>query len=455
MDFNLLFENNIYTIPAGDIWNVAKNRLYFVYSPLSGHILLVSHEELINIENICRGKCVGTEVQNNLLRLLKGQQNQYIFEIPNSSDDVYEIDILSNFKCNFNCSYCYSAAGRSSKEVDFENIEVIIDYLFFSGHPQKRPYKINFSGGGEPLLSFPLIKKTIDYIDEKAKETSYRYSYGLVTNGSLLNSDIIDYIKEKKINLVVSFEVLQELQDLERGNYHSVASNIDLLLQKDCPFGIRATITPESVPKMGLMVKELATRFPKLGAIVFDTVLSADIFRTPKQLNNYYDQYSFEYWSAKKLGKEIGVKVLCNSMEPTSILRTRTCQGKIVLTPDGAISSCARVSSPQEDLYDKFIYGEIKNRKLEIDEIKFSNIMSENNINNRKECQECYARWNCGGGCWLFSQSFSNEFEEPFCNFTRKALKKNLYEILNERHNAAKKESLWDSINAQIQAKNI
>lgn len=56
MNFRTLFENDIYAIPVGDIWNVAQDKLYFMYSPLSGHILIVSQEALIDIENVCAGK---------------------------------------------------------------------------------------------------------------------------------------------------------------------------------------------------------------------------------------------------------------------------------------------------------------------------------------------------------------------------------------------------------------
>ncbi|MBF0651489.1 radical SAM protein [Dysgonomonas sp. GY75] len=450
MKFPLLFQNDIYAIPVGDIWNIPQDKLYFIYSPLSGHVLVANEEELVNIENICSGDNIGTDAQNNLLKQLKEQRNQNVYEIPDSHDGITEIDILMNFKCNFSCSYCYSAAGRSAKEVSFEHIKVLVDYLFSPERSQKRTYRINFSGGGEPLLSFPLIKKTVDYIKEKAKQSSCEYSHGLVTNGSLLTPEIIDFVKEQRINLVVSFEVLKEFQDLERGSYDSVARNMDLLLRKECPFGIRATITPISVHSMKTMVEELSVRFPKLKAIVFDTVLSADLFNTPQQLGDYYGNFSNEYWSAKELGAEIGIEVACNSVELASILRTRACRGKVVLTPNGDISSCARVSSPQEDLYDEFIYGKIDKDCLVMDNTKFSNIMEENNIYTRRECRECYARWSCGAGCWLFSKSFPKEFEEPFCNFTKDSLKKNLYEIISKRYSSVHKQSLWDYINGQI-----
>lgn len=450
MNFKSLSENDIYAIPAGDIWNVPQDELYFIYSPLSGHILIARQDELIEIEDVCSGKKTGTDIQNNLLEQFKKEHNLNVYKIPDNHHGITEVDILMNFKCNFKCSYCYSAAGRSSKEVSFEDVKVVVDYLFSPDRSQDNTYRINFSGGGEPLMSFPLIKKAVDYTKEKAKLSSCKYSHGLVTNASLLTSEIIDFIKEEKINLVVSFEVLKEFQDLERGSYDTVARNIDLLLQKECPFGIRATITPLSVHSMKEMVEELQARFPKLKAIVFDTVLSADIFETPEQLSEYYHNFSTEYWSAKEAGAKIGIEVACNAIELAGILRTRACRGKIVLTPDGAISSCARVSSPQEELYDKFVYGKVEDGNLKIDDIKFSEMMEENNIYTRTECQKCYARWNCGAGCWLFSKSFPKEFEAPFCNFTKSSLKKNLYEIISKRHSLVHGEDLWNYVNKQL-----
>ena len=45
-------------------------------------------------------------------------------------------------------------------------------------------------------------------------------------------------------------------------------------------------------------------------------------------------------------------------------------------------------------------------------------------------CTSCFARWNCGGGCRLFHHSFSPEYEEVRCNFVRKALKTQLFKVL-------------------------
>jgi len=455
-EFNSLREKDIYAIPAGDIWHLPPHKLFFIYSPLSGHVLLLKDEEVERLEKILLGNEIGNELQNNILKTFIDNRNLFVFQMPKSEKDIYEVDILSNFKCNFSCSYCYSAKGRSSKELEFNNIKILADYLFLSGsHPHDKSFKINFSGGGEPLLSFSLIKESISYINKITENLPVKYSYALVTNGSLLTSEIIDYIKEQKINLVVSFEVLQEFQDMERGSYDKVARNINLLLEKKCSFGIRATITPQSVSYMKKMVEELEVHFPKLKAIVFDTVLSSDIFKKPVQLQQYYDDFTTNYISAKEYGKRAGILVRCNALEPLLMLRDRTCQGKIVLTPNGFISSCARISSPLEDLYDKFIYGEIHDGTIEFNTKKLEDMMNANNIYSRRECRTCYARWNCGGGCWLFSLSFPDEFEQPFCDFTKQSLKRNVFEMLSTQFAKIHQKDLWGKVNEQIVNENM
>lgn len=162
------------------------------------------------------------------------------------------------------------------------------------------PYIINFSGGGEPLLSFDLIKRTVNYIEQVNQDKNYIYNIGLVTNGSLITPEIIDFFQEHKIDMAVSFEILERLQNKERGSYDKVSANIDMMLNRGYPFGIRTTFTPESVTCMCEMIDELATRFPKLKRVVYDTVLAPSLFDSPEDLRKYYDTFLDEYWKANR-----------------------------------------------------------------------------------------------------------------------------------------------------------
>lgn len=447
MAYPSLTRNNIYAIPSGDFWGIDVNRIYIIYAPLSGQISLATQQ---SVEELEKSASSDTASHSQLLNTLKATGKVSVDCFPDTPHNLYQIDLLINYTCNFKCTYCYSAAGRSSKEVEFSDIKAVIDYLFCSEKKQTAPYIINFSGGGEPLISFPLIKQTVEYIESVSAGKDYRYELGLVTNGSLITPEIVDYLKLKAINMAVSFEILQELQDMERGSYTKVAANIDMMLDKNFSFGIRTTFTTESVRRMTQMVEELSHRFPRIKKVVFDTVLSPEIFKTPRMLSAYYNDFIREYFVAKQRGEELGIHVESIAVETLTIMRDRTCEGKIVLTPNGAISSCARISSPKEALYDDYVYGKIENGKLIFNEEKFNQILSENNIYSQDFCHECFAKWNCGGGCRLFHQSFSPDFLKPKCDFTKEGLRRQIFNVLCANHYRSQKTDLHKYIEEKI-----
>jgi radical SAM protein with 4Fe4S-binding SPASM domain len=451
--FPFLSKNNIFAVPAGDFWQVAPERVYLVYAPLNGQVSLAAPQSVSELELAAADETSCDESNLKILSSLKANGKLPVYYLPDTPHDLCQIDLLLNNTCNFRCTYCYSASGRSNGQVDFEKVKTLIDYLF--QRKQTKPYIINFSGGGEPLLSFPLIRQTVDYIEKLAEGKTYLYNIGLVTNGSLVTPEIVEYLKRKKIDMAVSFEILQSLQDMERGSYEKVAANIDMMLDMEFLFGIRTTFTPDSVCCMTHMIEELSRRFPRIRAVVFDVVLSPDIFKTPEMLAKYYGDFIREYFAAKQRGKELGIAVESIAVETLTMLRERTCNGKIVLTPNGKISSCSRVSSPKETLYGEYIFGEIENGKISFDEDKFRSIMSENNIHSQSFCEGCFAKWNCGGGCRLFHQSFGREFLEPKCEFTRQGLQRQLYSVLCENFQKSQNKDLHAYINEKLMMEEI
>lgn len=442
-------EQNIFAIGIGDQFGIDAERLYILYAPLNGSISLASPSDIKALERLV-AEGTGDERTTNALAAFQAKGKVPVHHMPKSCDELYQVDLLLNYTCNFKCVYCYSAAGRSNKQIEFEKVKVLIDYLFRPGIRQVNPYIINFSGGGEPLTSFPLIKQTVGYIKEKAEGTGYRYSLGLVTNGSLITPEIVDFFKSNNVEMAVSFEILKELQDSERGSYDRVAENLDMMVKKGYSFGIRTTFTPESVGRMEEMIEELHLRFPEIKSVVFDTVLAPSLFTTADDLDNYYNEFLDGFKKAKALALSYGINLQSIAAETLSIIRDRTCQGKLVLTPTGKISTCARVSSPKEEEYSHYIVGESSEVGYKADDSKLQAMLNECNIYSQSKCLDCYARWNCGGGCRLFNQSFSDDFQDARCRFMRKGLKLQLLEILSANYLKATSKDLSLMINEKI-----
>ncbi len=449
MAYTKLNSMNIFSIPVGSEWGIDDDRLYLLYAPLNGSISLATSRNLDELEATATGVAT-TDEQRRVLSTFQAKGNVPVHYLPETPHELYQVDILCNYTCNFKCIYCYSAAGRSNQHTRFESVKPVIDYLFCSGKEQQNPYIINFSGGGEPLLDFELIRKTVTYIKEVNRGKSYRYDIGVVTNGSLITPEIVDFLQEHQVNMAVSFEILQRLQDKERGSYDRVTEHLDMMLERDYPFGIRTTFTPESVTCMCEMIEEVARRFPKLKKVVFDVVLAPSLFPTPEDLRVYYDTFLEEFYKAKVLASRHGIVLESVAVELLAMVRDRTCEGKIVLTPSGTISSCARVSSPKEELYDNYLFGKITDGTLCFDQHRFEQIIRQNNIYSQPMCHDCYAKWNCGGGCRLFQHSFDERFEKVRCDFVRKALRRQLLMVLDKTFYQSKGQHLTDFVSQKI-----
>lgn len=434
MKFKNLEKNDIYCIPIGEIFGIEQDEVQILYAPLSGNYSLATPTTLEELDCAIEND----NPQKQYVSLLKDfcRRDAFVFDrIPNDTSGLHDIDILVNSKCNFHCIYCYSAKGRSTQELSFETIKTFIDYLFDGHQNSSEPYSIHFSGGGEPLMSFDVIKQTIEYI-HIACERGNRHTYklGVVTNGSLLTTEIAKYLHENNVEIIISFELLERLQNMERGHYSLVASNIDALSDCQIPFGVRTTFTPQSVTCMCEMVETVVHRFPCIRGLTFDVVLAPSLFPTPHDLEKYYSSFLDNYYKAKQLGKSLGVNIFSVAAEPLISLRERYCTGKFVLTPWGKITTCARVSSPKDDYYSRYEFGSISNESVDINDGLFCEIMKQCNIYSIPRCKSCYARWNCGGGCQLFYHQYATDYHRIKCDFTRNALRLQLFNMIKERY---------------------
>lgn len=345
--------------------------------------------------------------------------------------DIRVLTILLNQTCNFSCAYCYSAKGRSKVSLPLESITSVLD--FFITGKRGNYLQVVFSGGGDPLLSFDSFRHAVDYARSLAEKEGVTLDVGVVTNGSLLKDDIIKYLRSENIGLVVSFDILEDVHNAQRSHYGIVASTIDRLLGSGMPIGIRSTITPLNVSRQKEMVEELHGRFPKAGCVAFEAVINEDLFPDTMSLRGFYDAFVENFFIARETGKALGVEVGNTEFMNAFIRQERSCLGKLVLTPEGKMTACSRISSSLEDHHDAFVYGEVRDGRVQIDDDRYAAIMNEATAYN-SECLECPARWNCGGGCLLARKSYKTEYFKEhcrfICNMTERALKSNDYELV-------------------------
>jgi uncharacterized protein len=169
--------------------------------------------------------------------------------------DVFGLTVLPTSRCNFSCSYCYSAAGHASKELDINHLHAVLDYFIDKKRIQRDDLYISFGGGGEPFLSWDIVEYGMYYATQKAEKQGLRVSFSFASNGSVISENIIRTLKKYKVKANISFDILESVHNLQRKHYDLVCHTLDLLLEADIIPSINAVITPLNVMMQEKMVE--------------------------------------------------------------------------------------------------------------------------------------------------------------------------------------------------------
>jgi uncharacterized protein len=142
--------------------------------------------------------------------------------------------------CNLRCGYC-SYSGRylykrshSPKNMSWSIARKAVDYLLSHSQDRKK-ISVGFYGG-EPLLRFDLIQKTVQYIKKTSGEKHVRFNF--TTNGTLITDAIIDFLAENEIRVLISLDGPKDVNDRYRlfrngqGSYDKIIKNLERILTR-------------------------------------------------------------------------------------------------------------------------------------------------------------------------------------------------------------------------------
>jgi uncharacterized protein len=136
--------------------------------------------------------------------------------------------------CNLRCRYCiysgqYHDIRKHSKSLmDWKTARDSVDFFFNwilkNRNKKRQPYIFHIAFyGGEPLLNFNVIKKTVNYargIIRKGKNSWLKraeLSFDMTTNGLLLGERELDFLFENRFRLLISLDGPLKIQEKNRG----------------------------------------------------------------------------------------------------------------------------------------------------------------------------------------------------------------------------------------------
>ncbi|MCD8043155.1 MAG: radical SAM protein [Tannerellaceae bacterium] len=429
----ILTQYNIFSIPVGDYFDRENKDFFLVYAPLSGNMFLADHNNILRLEQGLQNENKEEDIEE-LLEMLLDESETPVKSI-REPEDYRVLYILPNYICNFSCSYCYSAKGRSTKQLLPEHLKATLDYFIDAQRCKGEDLRISFVGGGEPMLSWELVKYALEYATHLATQQNIRIHFGLITNGSVINSEMINTLADYRVKPRISFEILEEVQNKQRGQYQKVCNTLGLLSAAGIYYEVRSIITPGNVDKQEEMVREMVHRFPQVDTYYFDPVTDPNIFSETEFTRNFYTMYNQSFIQAKRLATQHGKEVRNAVSRSLDEVVERFCNGELCLTPEGTFSNCLEISSPQEPEYQQHLLGGVNNKgQLTIEREKFHLLKNRLGLYTNPTCTKCFLKWNCGGGCMANNRQYKENILDIICCSNRALATELLLERLNENY---------------------
>ena len=114
---------------------------------------------------------------------------------------------------------------------------------------------LNFYGG-EPLLSFKLIRQAVSFLENNLNKQNQTVHYSLTTNGSLLTNEIIQFLDEHNFSVELSFDGLAQDVNRQTGSAEKLVPIIkELLNQPNISLEINSVFSPNTVSYLSDSIK--------------------------------------------------------------------------------------------------------------------------------------------------------------------------------------------------------
>ena len=310
--------------------------------------------------------------------------------------------------CNLNCAYCFASQGKYSGERAVMSEEVgkrALDFLI-ENSGTRHNLEVDFFGG-EPLMNFDIVKNLVAYAREREKETGKNFRFTLTTNGVLIDDDVIDFANREMSNVVLSLDGRKEIHDEFRvdyagkGSFDKIVPKFQKLVEarggKD--YYMRGTFTHRNPDFVNDIRTMLDLGFDELS--MEPVVCAPD---DPAALNEkdlemvmqQYEELASLMLERRRQGKPFTFYHYMIDLfgGPCIYKRVSGCGSGteyMAVTPWGDLYPCHQFVGDE-----KFKLGDIYNG---VTNTALQNEFKQCNVYAHPECNDCWAKLYCSGGC--------------------------------------------------------
>ena len=310
--------------------------------------------------------------------------------------------------CNLNCSYCFASQGKYQGERALMSLEVgkqALDFLI-ANSGNRVNLEVDFFGG-EPLMNWDMVKDLVAYARTQEPLFNKNFRFTLTTNGMLIDDDVIDFANREMHNVVLSLDGRKEIHDNLRkdyagnGSYDKIVPKFQEFVKRrgGKDYYMRGTFTHANVDFTEDIFHMADLGFTELS--MEPVVCSPDdpYALTEEDLPKLFQQYEIlakEMIKRKKAGNGFTFYHYMLDLEtgPCIYKRISGCGSGteyLAVTPWGELFPCHQFVGDAKysmgNVWDGVTNTEIR------DQFKMCNAYA------RSECQDCWAKLYCSGGC--------------------------------------------------------
>ena len=330
------------------------------------------------------------------------------FDFKNRSNDIKALCLHVAHTCNLNCEYCFASQGKYHGEraiMSLETAKRAIDFLVeHSG--ARHNLEVDFFGG-EPLMNWDVVKKTVEYARSIEKEKNKNFRFTLTTNGVLVDDEVIDFCNREMHNVVMILDGRKEVHDRFRVDYMGNGSydKIVPLFQKFAKarggksYYVRGTYTHLNTDFTKDIFQMADLGFTELSMEPVVCAPDDPYALTKEDLPVLFEQYEIlakEMLKRKKEGRPFTFYhyMIDLTNGPCIYKRISGCGSGteyMAVTPWGELFPCHQFVGDE-----KYSMGNIWDG---VTNEGVRDMFRSCNAYARPECKDCWAKFYCSGGC--------------------------------------------------------
>ncbi len=341
---------------------------------------------------------------------------------PVKSDEVKALCIHICHDCNLRCRYCFADEGAYHSAREFmseQTAKKAIDFLI-ANSGSRRVLEADFFGG-EPLMCIDVIKNVVAYAREQGEKYGKKFLFTTTTNALLLDDDTIDFFNREMENVVLSIDGRKEVHDAIRKTVNGKGS-FDIVLPKikqfvrsrgDKSYYVRGTFTAKNLDFSNDVIFLAEQGFDSISMEPVVTDID-DLAIKPEHLpaiKAEYDSLCEKYLNKYNEGRGFNFFHFNIDLEggPCLSKRVSACGAGneyFSVVPNGDIYPCHQFAGDPA-----FRMGNVCEGTLDAG---IRNKFASSCLFTRKNCQDCFAKFICSGGCSANNYHFTGDIETPY-----------------------------------------